>query len=77
MKYLKRLDLVIGLDFHSNFVVTLVTNFTLDQQKRESFDDPEFLNKSFQLALSKKKKLFTTNFTATVFSVPKLYHCFK
>ena len=55
MKYLKRLDLVIGLDFHSNFVVTLVTNFTLDQQKRESFDDPEFLNKSFQLALSKKK----------------------
>ena len=28
MKYVKRLDLVIGLDFHNNFVVTLVTNFT-------------------------------------------------
>ena len=26
MKYFKRLDLVIGLNFHSNFVVTLVTN---------------------------------------------------
>ena len=28
MKYFKRLDLVIGLDFHNNFVVALVTNFT-------------------------------------------------
>ena len=33
MKYFKRLDLVIGLDFHSNFVVTLVTNFTLVSTK--------------------------------------------
>ena len=28
MKYFIRLDLVIGLDFHNNFVVTLVANFT-------------------------------------------------
>ena len=54
----KRLDLVIGQDFRNNFVVTLVTNFTSESKKRESFDSPEFLNKNFQLALSGKKKYF-------------------
>ena len=50
MNYFKRLDLVIGLDFH-NFVFTLVTNLTLGQKKRESFDNSEFLNKKFPASL--------------------------
>ena len=33
MEYVKRLDLVIGIDFDNNFVVTLVTNFTSGSTK--------------------------------------------
>ena len=48
-----------------------------DQQKRESFDNPEFLNKDFQLAKSKTRLLLTTTFIVTGISISKLNHCFK
>ena len=54
----KRLDLVIGQDFRNNFVVTLVTISPQDQQKRESFENPEFLNKNCPLALLEKNFFF-------------------
>ena len=48
-----------------------------DQQKCESLYKPEFINKDFQLAKSKAKLLFATDFTGTGFSILKLNHCFK
>ena len=69
---------MIRLDFCKGFTVTTTTqSLPQDQVKRELFNNPEFLNKYFKLAKSKTKLLFTTNFTPTGISSPKLNQCFK
>ena len=69
---------MIGLDFCNGFTVTnTAQSLPQDQVKRELFNNPEFLNKYFKLAKSKTKLLFTTNFTPTGISSPKLNQCFK